>query len=260
MIDNPWFYLFGALAVLMTGISKGGFAGTFGGMGVPLMSLAIVPTQAAGIMLPILLAIDAYGIRVFWRAFDRRVLATMIPGAIVGSLVGYFAFGKLDESMLKLLIGTIAVGFPIFNQTRRWLAARAAKTIAPSHPNHLKGGFWCGFSGFTSFVAHSGAPPYQVYAMPLQLDKFVYTATASIFFAFANAFKIPFYAVLGQFSTQNLLTALVLCPLVPVGVQAGLWLQRKVKSDAQFYLIGQGLLFLTGCKLLWDASAGLGLR
>ncbi len=258
MIADPWFYVFAALAVLLTGISKGGFAGTFGGVGVPLMSLAISPVQAAGIMLPILLAMDAYGLRVFWRHFDRTVLGTMLLGGLLGTVMGYFAFGKLNEHGVRVLIGLIAVGFPILTQTRNWLARRAARAIAPLPLSHGKGGFWCTFSGFTSFVAHSGGAPYQVYAMPLQLDKLVYTATAALFFAYINALKIPFYAVLGQFSVQNMLAALVLCPLVPVGIHVGLWLQKKVKSDAQFYLIGQGLLFTTGCKLLWDGARGLG--
>ena len=259
MIEDPWFYLFASLAVLLTGISKGGFAGTFGGLGVPLMSLAISPVQAAGIMLPILLAMDAYGLRVFWRHFDRAAIATMLLGGLLGTLLGFFAFGKLNEHGVRILIGLIAVGFPMLNQTRNWLARRSAREIAAAPLSHGKGGFWCTLAGFTSFVAHSGGAPYQVYTVPLKLDKLVYTATAAVFFAYINAIKIPCYAVLGQFSGQNLLTALVLCPLVPVGIHVGLWLQKKVKSDAQFYAIGQSLLFCTGCKLLWDGARGLGI-
>ena len=39
----------------LTGISKGGFAGGFGSLSVPLMALAIGPLEAAGILLPLLL-------------------------------------------------------------------------------------------------------------------------------------------------------------------------------------------------------------
>ncbi len=53
MLDSPLFYLAAIPAVLLTGVSKGGFGGT-ALLAVPLMSLVISPLQAAGIMLPLL--------------------------------------------------------------------------------------------------------------------------------------------------------------------------------------------------------------
>ena len=50
------FYPFAVLAILAAGISKGGFGAAAGGLAVPLMSIAIAPPEAAGIMLPILCA------------------------------------------------------------------------------------------------------------------------------------------------------------------------------------------------------------
>ena len=40
-IDIPAFYLAAIPAILLTGISKGGFAGAFSGLSVPLLALAI---------------------------------------------------------------------------------------------------------------------------------------------------------------------------------------------------------------------------
>jgi len=57
MIDNPLFWLTAVIAVIITGISKGGFGGV-GLLAVPLMALTISPLQAAGIMLPILIVMD----------------------------------------------------------------------------------------------------------------------------------------------------------------------------------------------------------
>jgi uncharacterized membrane protein YfcA len=47
-IDNPWFYAAAIPAIILTGVSKGGFAGAFSGLAVPLLSLSIAPLQAAG--------------------------------------------------------------------------------------------------------------------------------------------------------------------------------------------------------------------
>jgi len=57
MLHDPIFIAAAIFAVLITGISKGGLGG-LGLFAVPIMSLSISPVQAAGIMLPILIAID----------------------------------------------------------------------------------------------------------------------------------------------------------------------------------------------------------
>jgi len=62
MITDPWFFAVAIPAILITGLSKGGFLGGIGGLAVPLMSLVISPVQAAGIMLPILIAMDWIGV------------------------------------------------------------------------------------------------------------------------------------------------------------------------------------------------------
>jgi len=54
LITDPLFYLIAIPVVLLSGISKTGIPGLFGGMAVPLLSLVISPLQAAAIMLPAL--------------------------------------------------------------------------------------------------------------------------------------------------------------------------------------------------------------
>jgi uncharacterized protein len=249
-IDNPAFYSAAIPAVLLTGISKGGFAGAFGGLALPLMALAISPVQAAGILLPILILTDLFGLTRFWRLADRRVLATMAAGGVFGTLVGWAAFRSFDEHLVRVLVGAIAVAFPL----SRWVLPRAP---TPARPANLPGAAWSSVAGYTSFVAHAGGPPALVYLMPLRLDKAVMAATSGTFFAFLNFIKLPPYAMLGQLGGANLGTALVLAPLVPVGVKLGFVLQRHFTNE-QFYRLGQTCIFLTGWKLLYDGLSFFG--
>ena len=85
MIEDPRFYATAALAVLILGIAKGGFAGGIGLVAVPLMSLTIEPARAAAILLPILMLMDATALRPWWRKWDVRSLWTTAPGAVVDS-------------------------------------------------------------------------------------------------------------------------------------------------------------------------------
>ena len=52
-----------SFAVYLTGVSKGGFAGGFGTLSVPLMALVISPTHAAGLLLPLLLVMDVFAVK-----------------------------------------------------------------------------------------------------------------------------------------------------------------------------------------------------
>jgi len=245
MITDPYFYVLAVVGVLLTGISKGGFAGAFGGMAVALMCLRIAPQQAAAIMLPVLLAMDAFGLFAFFRNIDRKVLMTMLPGGIIGTILGTVTFGALDVQVVRILVGVIAVSFPLMV----WL--RVGARAAPTQPSHIKGFFSGTGAGYASFVAHTGAPPALIYLMPLQLDKQRLVATNAVFFAFINFIKIPPYFALGQFSFANLSTALALCLLAPIGVKLGMWLNGKVSAE-MIYRVGRIGLFCTGCKLIYD--------
>ena len=245
LITDPLFYLVAIPAVLLVGISKGGFGSAFGGIGVPLMSLAVSPQRAAAILLPVLCLIDIVGFRVYYRKWDAANLRIMVPGALVGIALGALSFGMLQESHIRILVGAIAVLFTLNN----WFGL--ASRQEPAGRSAVKGSIWSGVSGLTSFIAHAGGPPAQVYMLPQRLDKTTYVATISLFFMIVNAVKLVPYAWLGQFSTANLSTSLLLAPLVPLGVWLGLWLQERINHQ-WFYRITQSCLFLTGLQLIYQ--------
>jgi uncharacterized protein len=255
MITDSTFWILAIIGTVLTGVSKGGFAGALGGFGVPLMALVISPVQAASIMLPILIAMDAYGLKVFWKKCDFTVVKSMMVGLFIGMLVGTFTFNALSPDGVRVLVGAIAVAFPVYKLIERF----ARGEVPAKRISQWGGNAWSAVSGYTSFIAHAGGPPFSVYVMPLKLDKQVYTATAAIYFAVTNIIKLPSYWVLGQITWANWGMALLLCPLVPVGIKLGMWMQGKIKNDATFYLIAQSMMFLTGLKLLYDGLRGMGL-
>ena len=106
-------------------------------------------------------------------------------------------------------------------------------------------------AGFTSFLAHAGSPPYQVYVLRQGLKKETYTGTSVMFFASANVIKLIPYGMLGQLSVTNLSVSAALLPLVPIGVFLGVWLNRKIPEKIFFTIILSSIL-LVGIKLIWD--------
>ena len=250
MIADLWFFALALPAILIAGISKGGFGGGVVVLAVPMMSLAVPPQQAAAVMLPILMAMDLMAIWVYRRSWDARHLKIVLPASVIGVGAGWASFGLLDVAAVRLLLGAIALAFSL----DYWLGLRPRKK--PAGPDVLRGGFWAALAGFTSFVAHAGGPPLNVYMLPQGLEKRVFVGTVAVFFAVVNWMKVVPYALLGQFSAANLMTSLVLLPLAPLGIWLGLWLQKRV-SDRDFYRVCYGLLFVTGLKLAYDGVFGV---
>src|SRR5258706_24357 len=239
------FYVVAVPAVLITAISKGGFGGAVGGIAVPLMSLVISPVHAAAIMLPLLCFTDFTGLRAYYGKWDRANLKVMLPGAAFGIGVGTLTFGMVSDDAVRIIVGVVAVLFTLYN-VLGWAARQSA-----ANPSLEKGVWWSGLSGFTSFIAHAGGPPLMMFLMPQRLDKITFVATANVFFLVVNAVKVAPYAFLGQFSRDNLLTSLVLAPIVPLGVRLGLWLQGKI-SHLWFYRVVQTATLLTGVQLIYQ--------
>ncbi len=250
MITDPLFYILAVPAFLITGISKGGFGSGLGSVAVPMLALAIPVPQAAAIMLPLLLAMDLVGLWAYRDKWDRTNMRIMLPGAMVGLFLGYLSFRYLDEHWIRLLVGVIAIGFVL----NIWLRPRVAGQAAG--PSWIKGSVWSCVSGLVSFVANAGGPPVSVYLLPQRLDKTLFVGTTVLYFAILNYSKIIPYWWLGQFSHQNLLTALILLPLAPAGMWLGVWLHGRV-NDAVFYRWVHSLLLVSGVKLVWDGITGL---
>ena len=253
MIDDPLFYVIAVPALLLTGISKGGLGAGAGMLSVPLMSIAISPTQAAAIMLPLLCAMDLVGLWGYRNAWDGRHLRMLVPASVVGIGFGALTFGWLPEAAVRVIIGLIAVGFV----GMRWYAARRRSPSRRERiPGPVAGAIWGAMSGYTSFVAHAGGPPLSVYLLPQKLDKTAFVGTIVVFFAVVNYVKLAPYWALGQFDSANLRTSLVLLPLAPAGMALGFWLHRRI-DPVLFFRICYGLLLVTGAKLLWDGIPDL---
>jgi len=239
-------WLVAAFAVLITGISKSGLGGALGGLAVPFLSLWISPRNAAAVMLPILIAMDMVGIRAWSGKADWRDLKVLIPGALIGIVLGTLAFGVMSDQLVKGLIGLIAVGFTL----DRLLRHRGQATTEQRPPRIF--GWLSGVgAGFTSTLAHAGGPPVMIYLLSWRQPRETFVATTVFFFSVINLAKLPFYIALGLFSIDTLTMSALLLPLVPVGVWIGMRLLQRI-PERPFYLFATAALGLSGVKLLWD--------
>jgi uncharacterized protein len=245
LLTDPWFYVAATVACLIAGISKGGFGGGLGVIGVPLMALTISPVQAAGIMLPVLCAMDLFGLWAYRRTWDRANMRVLLPAALLGIGIGTLSASLLSDDAVRAIVGVVAVVFTVH------YVVRGRLQLQPTQARPVVGWFWGTIAGFTSFLAHAGGPPLSVYLLPQRLEKTLFAGTTVVFFAVVNFAKLVPYAFLGQLNVSNLATAAVLMPLAPLGMWLGIRLHQSV-SDKWFYRVVYVCVFLTGLKLLWD--------
>lgn len=250
LLSDPLFYAAGIPAVILVGLSKGGLGGAMGFVGVPLLALVMPPVQAAAILLPILILMDVVSLWTWRGVYDKPLLRSFLPGAVVGLGIGWLTAALVTASMIRFMVGVVAAVF-----VGQWLMMIVRdKVIVPAKPNTVLASLWATVSGFTSFIAHVGGPPFQVYAMPLRLDPKVFTGTSVILFAVMNAIKVVPYFMLGEFDRGNLLAAAVLLPFAPLATLVGAWGVRRMRP-AFFYNFSYVTVGLIALKLLYDGGA-----
>ncbi|WP_111493432.1 MULTISPECIES: sulfite exporter TauE/SafE family protein [Marinobacter] len=236
--DTPLFWLLAVIGVILTGISKSGFAGGAGVLAVPLLALVIPLPMATVIMLPVLLFMDVRAIHLYWRHADRAELKRLAPGVLIGIGLGGLLLGALSTDRLELMTGVVSILFASWQNLAGWLQRF-----------QRAGWFWGGVSGVTSTLIHAGGPPLSVYFLGQQLDKLRWLGTAAVLFGLMNLTKVVPYQINGFWEGRLLLVSLCLLPAAWIGIQLGYRIQKHF-DGATFIRICRGLLLVSGCLLV----------
>jgi uncharacterized protein len=247
--------LLAALAVLFIGLSKAGFGGGLGMLTTPLCVMAFDAKSAIGIILPLLCAGDAFSLYHYWGKWEQRNLRFLLPGVVLGVIIGVRLIGHFSPRQLNVAIGVLAVAFVVFQVVKEQIF-RAEGTFAPNH----KIGVPCGIgAGITSSFAHGAGPVVSVFLIPQKLPKEIYVGTTVLVFTCINWIKVPFFIQNGIITWATLKTSLWYLPIIPIGVWLGVWLNRKF-SDEAFNRWVYVLTFLTGLELIFHFDLARWLR
>ena len=237
-----------SLAAVLIGMSKGGLP-LVGMMSVPVLSLVMSPVKAAVLLLPLFVISDAVGVWLYRKQYSWVNLKILIPAGIAGVLFGWLTAAMISEQTIKFLIGLVGVSFCL----QTWF--KRGQDHAPKTADWPKGLFWGSAAGFTSFIAHTGGPPFQIFVLPQKLPKAEFAGTATILFAIINVAKIVPYQNLSPYSEEDFWKIAVLVPFALLGTFLGAYLTKRI-ADAWFFKLVQVGLFLLSIKLIHDAIFG----
>jgi uncharacterized membrane protein YfcA len=245
MVDNTIiFFSMTGIVICLIGLSKGGFDGSMGALGTPLMILVLPADQVVGLLLPILMIADVFAVTSHWKRWDRKLVILLLPGAVVGVLIGTLFITNVSPTMLRRGIGVIALLFALYKlfeqsifgsiryQAQNWHGS-VAGTVA----------------GFSSSLAHTGGPPITIYLLMQEVTPRVFVATSALFFMALNWIKVPSYFYAGLFDFNLLWRVAWLLPLLPISVWVGKSVATKINKVIfdriiLFFLVLSGVLLL----------------
>ncbi len=248
-LEGALFWVLAVTAAFCVGLSKGG-APAFGSLAVPILSIAINPLTAAGLLLPVFIFSDVFGLWAYRKHINFALIRIALIGIVIGTGIGWATAHLVTEDLVRIIIGVIGLVFSVNFLFRR-------KPDAAARPVHKgEGVFWTTVAGFTSFVSHSGAPPWQVWAVPLGLPKMVFAGTSTAAFATMNILKVVPYYFLGQLQFESLQITLILFVPAVIAVFVAYHLIR-ILPEKVFYSAVIWMLLAVSIKLIWDGVGAL---
>ena len=172
----------------------------------------------------------------------------MVGASLIGIAIGWATAHYNNDAFVKLIVGLIGIWYSI----DIYLKSRNKEPAPARAPDVPRGLFWGTITGFTSFVAHAGGIPYQMFVLPQRMDKMKYAGTATITFTIINALKLPPYWMLGQINVNSLEKCIYLAPMALFGAWAGYKL-TKILPEKAFFRAVEIALFGVSLKLIYDA-------
>jgi uncharacterized membrane protein YfcA len=204
--------LFLLAAALVAGLTRG-----FSGFGaalifVPLASAATEPRLAAALLL-IFDGVMALGLLPdAWRRANRREVATMITGALIGIPVGTAILALTPPLTLRWIISIIVLGLLVF------LASGWRYHGRPKLPLTIATG---GVAGVFSGVAQLGGPPVVAYWLGGAIPAARVRANLVLYFALSSVISAVAYMMGGLLTMKAIILSAVICPAYGLGLLAG---------------------------------------
>ncbi|MBF7084530.1 sulfite exporter TauE/SafE family protein [Desulfallas sp. Bu1-1] len=235
---------FSIIAALSAGFFKTAF-GVGGGVITPLLSLVMNPKIAVTLMAPVFLATDITTLWVYWKRWDLKYIFIILPGMLIGVLLGTYYLNWASPRLTKITIGIIAVIF----SSNQFIQYKYPGVFKKVELNVAIGIIISFFGGIISAIAHAGGIVISIYLVTKNLSKSSFVATLTGILFFSNIVKIVMYAKLQLITKPIFITSIKIIPFLVLGSLLGKVLNNKL-SNRHFMLYVNLLLFISGIVLI----------
>jgi uncharacterized protein len=223
-------------AYVIFGIS--GFGSTL--IAIPLLA-HLLPLKFA---VPVVVVLDAVasfsqGFRLR-KGVNKHDVVPLLPFLVAGMLIGVYILVSVPGKFLLPALGVFVAAYGIYYAVKRDSAFRFGRWMAA--PIGL-------FGGTTSSVFGVGGPFYVMYLVGRGSTPEEIRATMPAIFMFTTVGRILLFSITGLMTTDVLITAALLLPVMAIGLWCGNRLHLNISRDHAVRVIGV-LLTLSGISLL----------
>jgi uncharacterized membrane protein YfcA len=214
-----------AVSAMFIGMSK---------VGVPGISMIVVPTLAiifggkasTGILLPILMMADLFGVAFYHRHAQWRYFWKLLPWALIGIGIALWVGKVVNDELFKNLIAILVFGSI---GLMLWKDRRKGTDFFPDS-------WWFAASmgilgGFATMIGNVAGPIFAIYLLAMHLPKNSFIGTGAWFFLVVNFLKFPLHIFVWETINWSTLTLdLMLLPAIAVGAFIGIVLVKKISD------------------------------
>lgn len=210
-------WLIMALCAVCIGMSKTGIQGIMLPI-VPLMALTFGAKESTGVILPMLCMADIIAVAYYKRNADWKVVARLLPTAILGFFIAVGVDRLVPAGQFKRLMGaTLALALIVMFWTE--FAGKENRWMNKWWYSALFGLL----GGFTTMIGNAASPVMAVYLLSMRKDKMSYVGINAWFFLIVNLLKVPIQIFAWHNITwEGLKLDLMMLPVILVGAAIGI--------------------------------------
>ncbi|MDE2581088.1 MAG: sulfite exporter TauE/SafE family protein [Rhodospirillales bacterium] len=217
MIHTALYAVTGAfLASLLRGFTGFGFVMS----AVPLISLALPPTEVVPLVILLQIEVGLMDLRAAVRLCDWPSLAWLVPGMVIGTPIGLLVLTSLSANSARLAIGLLIAGS---------VAVLARGVRLPPRPSRAVTVGVGMVSGTMNGMAGISGPPVMAYLLARPIDTAAVRASAIVFFMVTASVALVPMADKGLVTRQELIWALAASPVLFLGSRLGAWGFRRTE-------------------------------
>lgn len=229
MIDSlnifQWTIL--SLTALCIGMSKTGVQGMML-LVVPYMAMAFGAKESTGVILPMLCLADILAVAYYKRIADWKVVAGLLPSAVLGFFVAIFVDKLIPANEFRLLMGwTLVLALVVMIWSELW--GKENKWMRKWWYSSIFGLL----GGFTTMIGNAAGPVLSVYLLSMRKEKMEYIGINAWFFLVVNLLKVPLQVFVWENITWKTFSLnLVMLPIIATGAWLGIRLVRLFPEKA----------------------------
>lgn len=214
-----------AVCGMLIGMSK---------VGVPGVSMLVVPALAlifggkasTGILLPMLMMADLFGVGYYHRHAEWKYLWKLLPWAFVGIGIALWVGEVVNDTWFKNIIAILVflcIGLML------WHDRKKGQNLFPDT-------WWFSammgiLGGFATMIGNVAGPIFAIYLLAMHLPKNSFIGTGAWFFLIVNFSKFPLHIFVWKTINLDTLTLdLMLLPAIAFGAFAGIKLVQKISE------------------------------